>query len=378
MYIAVGSILVKNKNTWYYIQDNIYKCLLIRGFGISMTEKLKHISFLDTARGIAIILVVFGHSLAPEIRSTQGYGTIFHWIYSFHMPLFAIISGYLFGKNIDNYKKRGFAVFAKQRFLSLMIPYLTVSIISYIGFAVAFQIPTLSVILSRTGYTSPEFKSAVTQILFCQDNMDKHMWFAYALFIISVLSYLIGHAVTRYHGIFFAFILYVLNYYLQLPEILYRIFCLWIFFTIACQKNLIDRLIEKKYILPVLIVHIAAYLLRLSNILIPYKIPDALIAVITGLSGSIFVLSVSKNYMRGAVNRTIEFLGRESFSIYLMHQPFIVSGASGILLASASLPYMAICILTTIFGIAIPLFLSRIIINRVGILKKLILGKFKD
>lgn len=57
---------------------------------------------LDFAKGFLIILVVLGHSiqfsLGPDwLESKQFFdNVVFKTIYSFHMPLFMLISGYLF------------------------------------------------------------------------------------------------------------------------------------------------------------------------------------------------------------------------------------------------------------------------------------------
>ena len=52
----------------------------------------KRIEWIDICRGLAIILVIIGHSnletgMAFNLKSI---------IYSFHMPLFFVLSGYLF------------------------------------------------------------------------------------------------------------------------------------------------------------------------------------------------------------------------------------------------------------------------------------------
>ena len=61
---------------------------------IKNTQKNRD-QFLDIAKGIAIILVILGHTF-------QGFGENFDYlvgyrvIYSFHMPLFIFISGMVF------------------------------------------------------------------------------------------------------------------------------------------------------------------------------------------------------------------------------------------------------------------------------------------
>lgn len=66
---------------------------------------------IDVAKGFAIVLVVFGHALqysfGPVWASSQAFyqNVIFKTIYSFHMPLFMLISGYLFyGSNQKDFK----------------------------------------------------------------------------------------------------------------------------------------------------------------------------------------------------------------------------------------------------------------------------------
>ena len=62
-----------------------------------MKERL---DYIDTAKGIGIIFVVFGHHLL-EAESFR------HWISCFHMPLFFIISGYLFAFRNNNSQSFG-------------------------------------------------------------------------------------------------------------------------------------------------------------------------------------------------------------------------------------------------------------------------------
>lgn len=342
-----------------------------------MGNEKNYLSYLDIAKGIAIFFVVAGHSFVPEIRNGDAvFGTLFHWIYSFHMPLFAIISGYLFEKSYARYREKGFSVFSLQKLKSLMVPYFSISIISYIIFAIVFLFPPLANILNQGGTHAPALPGAIFEILFCQDNQDKHMWFAYALFITLIISFIFGVLLRHPAGMLIALALFTLTYYVSFPDIIYKVFYLLIFFTFGRFVRLIDRLIEKMYFFPLLAAHIAFYLLRFSGILVPFQPLDAADAVLTGITGSLVFLSLAKNYLQNFKCRLLKLMGRESFSIYLLHQPFIVSGLCGVLLSMTPLPYIVICIISTAAGIVIPIFLSRAIIDRISILRMLMLGKF--
>lgn len=76
-----------------------------------MSEK-KRIDWIDVAKGYGIILVVLGHCFNK--------GSALHnWIFSFHMPLFFILSGYCF--RVDKYSSVKNLIMDKGR--SLLIPY---------------------------------------------------------------------------------------------------------------------------------------------------------------------------------------------------------------------------------------------------------------
>ncbi|MED4154766.1 acyltransferase family protein [Priestia aryabhattai] len=80
---------------------------------------------LDLIKGIAIILVVFGHSIqygsGEEFYSSKAYFEywFFQLIYSFHMPLFMLVSGYLFYYTVKKYSIKTLLI---SRFTKLIFP----------------------------------------------------------------------------------------------------------------------------------------------------------------------------------------------------------------------------------------------------------------
>lgn len=83
--------------------------------------KEKRLDYLDILKGIGIVLVVLGHTptLSEDIRT---------WLFSFHMPLFFIVSGIRFAFN-DSVREQFFPYLYK-RFQSTMIPYFWFSLIN--------------------------------------------------------------------------------------------------------------------------------------------------------------------------------------------------------------------------------------------------------
>ena len=80
----------------------------------------ERIAWIDLLKVYAIFLVVIGH-IIQSIYQPANFDDVFLFrlIYSFHMPLFFFISGYL------SYKKKVDFKWLKKRFVSYMIPFVT-------------------------------------------------------------------------------------------------------------------------------------------------------------------------------------------------------------------------------------------------------------
>ena len=74
-------------------------------------------SYFDNLKGILILLVVIGHFVLPMER-TRPVWAIFYIIYLFHMPMFAMVSGY-FAKGM--YRN---GTFKMERFLRILWLYI--------------------------------------------------------------------------------------------------------------------------------------------------------------------------------------------------------------------------------------------------------------
>ncbi|WP_298014468.1 acyltransferase family protein [uncultured Megasphaera sp.] len=83
----------------------------------------KRIDWIDIAKGIAILLVIIGHT-NPWGSTTRNF------IYSFHMPLFFLLSGYTY-RLAEN--KRDFWIHLRQGIKHLLLPAVMVAIITVLA-----------------------------------------------------------------------------------------------------------------------------------------------------------------------------------------------------------------------------------------------------
>lgn len=92
----------------------------------------KRNQLLDIAKGVAIILVVWGHAL-QQYSGLDQHTTINLWmerfLISFHMPLFMLISGYLFYFSLQRHTESDIV---KVMFRMFILPILTMSVIRFL------------------------------------------------------------------------------------------------------------------------------------------------------------------------------------------------------------------------------------------------------
>lgn len=145
----------------------------------------------DVLRVVAILLVVLGHSdflyshdftvtgIIPDTLPAfqLDYLTVRPWIYSFHMPLFMILSGALFS---FTYKKYAFKEYFRNRTLRLMVPYVVC------GFL--FSIP-IKWIVGYFGSHSIFYAYARSLIAMISPG---HLWFLWVTFVLNIVFFLLA------------------------------------------------------------------------------------------------------------------------------------------------------------------------------------------
>lgn len=119
----------------------------------------KRLFYLDALKGILIFLVVLGHAIQFQIADYQ-HNVLFRLIYSFHMPLFFLISGFL------TYKGRYDERLIPKRFIQCIIPFITW----------AFILPILE-----------NFHLDLPRTINILQYPDNGLWFLYNLFFYCLM-----------------------------------------------------------------------------------------------------------------------------------------------------------------------------------------------
>lgn len=149
----------------------------------------ERISWIDVARGIGILLVIYGHGLnAHSYR---------YLIYAFHMPLFFFLSGLVFRKKEDE----PFIVFIKKSVRNLLLPYFIFSFLS-ISFWIALNYQELTLDVITKQITSIFYGNGTNGWL----AFNTVLWFLPCLFVTRILFRLMT-GMTHKTSVLFSFLI---------------------------------------------------------------------------------------------------------------------------------------------------------------------------
>lgn len=280
------------------------------------------VSYIDQLKGVAILLVVLGHVIGYNNCEDS---FLWRFIYSFHMPLFMFISGYIaqmtFG--IKNFSWDEISSFIIKKFRTLLLPMVTWGIVIPFFFL-----------------RSTVENSFIDYLLNYIKMWGGGLWFFATLFFLSALFLLYRwiiklisskSIIVDYVILSFLFVLIVLLYkYLPKDEIysegIRSIFSYFMFYflgTIVCRqiklRNLVldnDLFFVFSFVMFCLLIPSFVYdMSSMFNQLM--KIVLSLFAI-----PSLFFIVRHVSWNR-QVDNMFQYFGRESLSIYVTHNgPF--------------------------------------------------------
>ncbi|MDR2840494.1 MAG: acyltransferase family protein [Paludibacter sp.] len=147
--------------------------------------KNQRIEFIDALKGFAILLAVWGHSLQCCSSTIRFFDNpVFVGIYSFHMPIFFVVSGFFFSSSL----KLGVKDFLVKKFVQLILPCIVWQIIYYIA-----------VFIEALATHNEAFLSGGLMHLWGIINPYCFPWFLREIFVSYVLAYFALKLLKKYH-----------------------------------------------------------------------------------------------------------------------------------------------------------------------------------
>lgn len=319
-------------------------------YGTPQKERLGHIDFLYAA---GIIMVVLGHSLAPQWHDLAhpAHNNLERWIYSFHMPLFFFLSGFV---NLLAPQTR-FIEFVRKRALRLLLPFVFVNLL--------YIIPKLA--FAR--YTINEMPAApLDWISFLWLPYKSHniiLWFLPVLFLVNCAMYPLRSSRWRYWNILATAglaALHIWNPFGAIEVFAVRMVGYFaIYYWLGClaceyRNEISGFLLRFRLLTPILLlVHAALVALNIQTDGIP---------LLTAVAGIALAYAIACEPWTARMAPLAGTLARATFTIYLL-SGFGHSAARVLLLQIAHLNVHLVAAGMFACGLAVPL-LAALLVRR--------------
>lgn len=266
---------------------------------------MQRISYIDSVKGFSILLIVLGHIIPNSGLKT--------WIYTFHVPIFLIISGILIAEKCKKSQK----IEVKKQFFKLIYPYITFS------FAVLIK-DIIKNILENKAIINGIFINDFIKTLTLEGYGT--LWFLPILFFAEVIASSIlakqnnFKVDNTYKLIILLIIIYILrplNYFNYITKILIAAF----FLIAGYLFRSIDLLFSKKLNAIILFLILIAFIpLSLINgkVDMHYSIyNNLLLYILISLINSMLVILFFKNF--NYQFKLLKFFGENSLIVMITH-----------------------------------------------------------
>jgi peptidoglycan/LPS O-acetylase OafA/YrhL len=331
---------------------------------------------LDISRGLAILAVVFIHSSSLFLAVNCNKGVYFlHQLCYFCVPLFISVSGFLHAVSSENNKAvPSFSLlsYIQRRFMRLIVPYLAFSIL-YVCIRILLE--HLPVSTNLFPHRFGNFNTVISAILLAKGNPAGQLYFLPLLFFITMLFKILEVALEKY-----PILLILLCVAISIAS-----YALWgdIYRSLNPLKGVGFYaagyfMFSRRSIKPYLLETIAAgtCILFIAGTLAP-QLPS--IQFVCQSCGAAFVfclsLLLSKSLERNHFKTALTNLGRASFAIYLLHEPYIVTVSYLVTTKILHFPPFVALAVTAIFGIGIPIVMNKFILTKSTFLMKWFFGE---
>lgn len=348
-----------------------------------MSDKIEHISI---ARAIAIVLIVFGHSIIiysgdwiyVSVVKYFPLKVLKHYIYSFHLPLFVFVSGYLYYiSSAEKNRNERFLKLIKKKANRLLVPYLFVATI--------WMIPIKYIIGFHNN--ADVYDIYIRGILLSKD--PGHLWFLLMLFNVFVLFYLLNTFILSKSSLMLSAVLifavglsgqYATNL-LQIQQSFGYLMYFYAGYIWARHRIFLDSFILRNnwFIIALGFTHLLFFVARSYFYIHKGKnfyanLIDKSFEIFVALAGILFIYSLclhlsSKTKINNS--RLISLLEKNSLIIYLFHQPLLYIYYLN--LWNKNVPPIMVIMMCFITGLSVPLLISKVV-NKSETLKYLTKG----
>lgn len=348
-------------------------------------ENTKRLNYMDAARAIAVLLVIFGHTFRESMREA------FYWcdfsylyVYRFHVSLLFVLSGMGYALTRKKHLCERTDSYIIKKAKSLLLPWLSYSLVIYAIFAAIWLLPGMRGLLEGSSYAFTAPAEYIGRLLKNENPYCFHVWYLQTLFLFVASVYIIDKYLPKKYALIikisiitFAPILYdglfadsawVIKGFMQKIHF----FVLGTFLTDDFFRKNRKKLVGGGIVCAVLLAWMlqspfvkALYQTEYIGILTSYFENT----VIAGLCVGIIALCV---VFESEFRKVAEF-GKNTMPYYLYHQPFFCAFLGMVLYEKLGMPAILTVIICMAASLLIPYSAIKVIRNTrfEGIVKKI-------
>lgn len=283
------------------------------------TAKHQRIEWIDVVKGIAIMLMIVGHTDCPKTPK--------HMIFSFHMPLFFILSGLTFSPAKD---WKSLLRKTWRSFCGLILP-IVVVIVLQTGYNLIvdgkFSLPTYwahvrGMFLSGLYWASGVAADGVAVL--------GVFWFVFSLFwgklIVNLFSLLFGEKSALYLSTVTAMWVIYLGKGIYMPQNMDVTLVAVLFISAGMTaRRYMDWI--RRYKVPLFVIGIALWAIGFDQSayiqMAARHYPKGMLCILTALAGSFSVCCIGEALSNNLiVRKALSFVGRHTLIMLILHHLF--------------------------------------------------------
>jgi fucose 4-O-acetylase-like acetyltransferase len=322
-------------------------------------------------KGIAIFLVVLGHYW-PE--DSPMYWVLLHKaIYTFHMPVFFAVSGFLFFGTLDR-SGCDISTVLLKKVKRLGLPYLSIALFFFaVKFATSFFIKLDHPL---------DLQAFIAVFIAPLDSFMPLLWFIYSLFTMMVVFSILHRNINPFLLLAASIILFIAFPYEGMLFSLngtIRNFPYFLAGYCLCALSVEpERLLRVRGFWPFISVFFLAlfYLYSINGQFVDAPQVKAMFNLLLGGSGIALVICLASFLRQAGIPRAVRTMGLYSMTIYLFHPLFesFVRHLLTRILPKNDVLFLASALTAIIAGVLFPLLLEKYVLRRYRLTRTVFLG----
>ena len=263
-------------------------------------------------QGTAMVLVVLGHHFFDFMP--EWYGRMYYWIYTFHMPLFVFISGFLVRYSYKGVNGVGeYRTYVGKRFRKFAIPYIIVGVLCAL---LSWNFKDIGVL----------GENLLNLFIAPKQGEARFLWYIHLLFVFYMIAPLVFNAKRAVRWCVMAVALYFSVYHI--PDNLFnadyftRYFIFFLSGAVVAENYAVVKCMDARWSMVALVLFVAMSVWHFMygyNALLEYMLQWV------GIPAFLCVAWVLTNCL--LLRNALVYVSVNCFGVYLLHMFAVQAGA---------------------------------------------------